>query len=289
MPWVSVIIPVYNRYTFLEQAVSSVLEQSYRDFELIIIDDGSDVAVSETAIAGCDPRVSIIRLDQNCGVAAARNAGVRVSNGHWIAFLDSDDLWHRHKLQKQLRWLDLNSEMTIMQTREIWIRNGVRVNPPRSHEKIQGDLFKQSLDRCMITPSSVILSRSLFDSSGGFNESLRACEDYDLWLRICCKHNAGLLDEYLLTRYGGHDDQLSGTVEHLDKYRVRSILQLLESAELNPVQYNQAVAVLVKKARILANGYYKRGNSELYKRYQSIVARYGTVSYQYNHISDNRD
>jgi len=281
MQQVSVIIPVYNRYTFLERAVTSVLGQSYRDFELIIVDDGSDVSISGTTIAGCDPRISIIRLDQNCGVAAARNAGVKVSKGQWIAFLDSDDLWHRHKLQKQIRWLEIYREMAIMQTREIWIRNGIRVNPPRSHEKIQGDLFKQSLDRCMITPSSVILSRSLFDSSGGFNESLRACEDYDLWLRICCRHSVGLLDEYLLTRYGGHDDQLSGTAEQLDRYRVRSMLQLLETAELDPVQYQQAAATLVKKANILANGYYKRGNSELHERYQSIVTRYGTVSYQY--------
>jgi glycosyltransferase involved in cell wall biosynthesis len=280
MPQVSVIIPVYNRYTLLERAVSSVLGQSYRDFELIIVDDGSDVSLCETAIAECDPRIRIVRLDQNCGVSAARNAGVKVSDGHWIAFLDSDDLWHRHKLQKQLRWLNLNREMAIMQTREIWIRNGVRVNPPRSHEKIQGDLFKQSLDRCMITPSSVILTRALLDSSGGFNESFRACEDYDLWLRISCRHKAGLLDEYLLTRFGGHNDQLSGTAEYLDRYRVRSILQLLETAVLDTAQYQQAVAALVKKAQILANGYYKRGNSELYERYQSIVARYSTISLQ---------
>lgn len=278
MPRVSVIIPVYNRYALLERAVSSVLCQSFRDFELIIVDDGSDISLSDSAIAKYDSRIRIIRLDQNCGVSAARNAGVKVSEGYWIAFLDSDDLWHRQKLQKQLRWLDSNREILIMQTKEIWIRNGVRVNAPKSHEKIGGDIFKQSLDRCMITPSSVILSRELFDSSGGFNESLQACEDYDLWLRICCRHQAGLLDEFLLTRYGGHDDQLSGTAEHLDRYRVRSILQILETTELAPEQYHQAVAALVKKAQILANGYNKRGNSELYERYQSIVARYSSVS-----------
>jgi glycosyltransferase involved in cell wall biosynthesis len=254
-----------------------VLCQSFRDFELIIVDDGSDVSLSDSAIAGYDPRIRIERIDQNCGVSAARNAGVGVSNGQWIAFLDSDDHWHRHKLQKQLHWLDLNREIMIMQTKEIWIRNGVRVNPPKAHKKIRGDLFAQSLDRCMITPSSVVLLRELFDASGGFNESLRACEDYDLWLRICCKHQVGLLDEFLLTRYGGHDDQLSGTAEHLDRYRVRSILQLLETTGLAPEQYNQAVTALVKKAHILANGYNKRKNSELYERYQSIVTRYSTV------------
>jgi glycosyltransferase involved in cell wall biosynthesis len=262
----------------LERAVSSVLCQSFRDFELIIVDDGSDASLSGSAIAGYDQRIRIVRFDQNCGVSAARNAGVRVSKGHWIAFLDSDDHWHRHKLQKQLRWLDSNRETMIMQTKEIWIRNGIRVNAPRSHEKIAGDIFSQSLDRCMITPSSVIMSRKLFDSSGGFNESLRACEDYDLWLRICCRYQVGLLDEFLLTRYGGHDDQLSGTAEHLDRYRVRSILQLLETTSLTEEQYHQAVAVLVKKAHILANGYIKRGNSELYERYQSIVIRYSSVS-----------
>lgn len=280
MPQVSVIIPVYNRYTLLERAVTSVVNQSFRDFELIIVDDGSDVSLTDSDIAGYDSRIRIVRFDQNCGVSAARNAGVRVSIGHWLAFLDSDDHWHRNKLLKQLRWLDSNQEVSIMQTREIWIRNGVRVNPPKSHEKIQGDLFIPSLDRCMITPSSVILSRELFESSGGFNESIRACEDYDLWLRICCKNQVGLLDELLLTRYGGHDDQLSGTAEHLDRYRVRSILQLLETTELTAEHYHQAVGVLVKKAQILANGYKKRGNSELYERYQSIVARYSTLSFK---------
>jgi glycosyltransferase involved in cell wall biosynthesis len=278
MPQVTVIIPVYNRYTLLDRAVRSVVCQSFRDFELIIVDDGSEVSLTDCAIAEYDPRIRIVRLDQNCGVSAARNAGVSVSKGHWIAFLDSDDHWHHQKLQKQLRWLDINRETSIMQTKEIWIRNGVRVNPPKSHEKIQGDIFQQSLDRCMITPSSVILSRELIDSSGGFNESLRACEDYDLWLRICCRHQVGLLDEFLLTRYGGHADQLSGTAEHLDRYRVRSILQLLETTELAQEQFYLAVTTLVKKAQILANGYNKRGNSELYERYQSIVTRYSSIS-----------
>jgi len=254
-----------------------VLCQSFRDFELIIVDDGSEISLSDSAISGYDPRIRIVRFDHNCGVSAARNAGVNVSNGQWIAFLDSDDLWHRQKLQKQLWWLDRNREIVIMQTKEIWIRNGVRVNPPKSHEKIQGDIFKQCLDRCMITPSSVILSRKLFDTSGGFNESLRACEDYDLWLRICYNHTVGLLDEFLLTRCGGHDDQLSGTAEQMDRYRVRSMLQLLETTSLAPEQYHQTVTVLVKKAQILANGYNKRGNSELYERYQSIVTRYGSI------------
>jgi glycosyltransferase involved in cell wall biosynthesis len=262
----------------LERAVSSVLCQTFQDFELIIVDDGSEISLSDSAIAGYDPRIRIIRLDQNCGVSAARNAGVKVSNGRWLAFLDSDDQWHRQKLQKQLRWLDINREIVIMQTKEIWIRNGVRVNAPKSHEKIEGDIFKQSLDRCMITPSSVIMSRELFDSSGGFNESLRACEDYDLWLRICYRYNVGLLNEFLLTRYGGHDDQLSGTAEHLDRYRVRSILQLLGTTALAPEQHHQAVSTLVKKAQILANGYNKRENRELYEQYQSIVTRYSSVS-----------
>jgi len=269
MPLVSVIIPTFNRFALLHRAVESVLKQSERDFQLVIVDDGSTDNTSQylEKLTG----VQILRLDKNYGVSKARNAGVGISNGEWIAFLDSDDFWHPDKLKIQLKWLADNPQYDIMQTNEIWIRNGVRVNPPKTHKKICGDIFNQSVERCMITPSSVIMKRSLFDLSGGFDEKMRACEDYDLWLRITCKFHAGLEPKNLLTRYGGHDDQLSSSIEALDKYRVEALKKIILSGELNKVQKKIVKDSLQKRALILANGALKRGNRKEYEYYRSVI------------------
>jgi glycosyltransferase involved in cell wall biosynthesis len=275
MPLISVIIPVYNRKDLLPRAIKSVLNQSYTDLEVIIIDDCSTDGTSDLDLGSPDKRISHYRQPIRSGVSKARNDGVLRAKGEWLAFLDSDDEWLREKLTLQTQWILAHPNVEIVQTKEIWIRNGTRVNPPQTHDKFGGDLFEASLDRCMITPSSVILSRKLFDLVGGFNESLPACEDYDLWLRICLSQRVGLIDEYLLIRYGGHADQLSSNVIILDRFRIRSILQLLEHNRLNDTQRTQAVATLVKKATLVANGYLKRGNQDLYERYISISKRFG--------------
>ena len=274
MPLVSVIIPVYNRKNLLPRALQSVLNQSHADLEIIVVDDCSSDGVSELGLLSSDKRIFFVRQPFRSGVSKARNEGVRRSRGEWVAFLDSDDEWLRQKIALQLKWFSRHPGCRIVQSKEVWIRNGSRVNPPRTHEKIEGDLFEASLDRCMITPSSVVLSRELFDQAGGFNESLPACEDYDLWLRICINHQVGLIDEHLLIRYGGHSDQLSLNVMILDRFRIRSILQLLEHNQLRNVQRTLAVETLRKKAALVANGYNKRGNQEMYERYISIVKRF---------------
>ena len=274
-PLVAVIIPTYNRAALLERAVQSVLGQTFRDFELVVVDDGSIDNTAELPVfKNPDPRLRYIRSPENRGVSAARNAGVKATTAPWLAFLDSDDEWLPEKLEKQVRWTQLHPDMPIVQTREIWIRHGRRVNPPKTHEKFEGDLFAASLERCMITPSSVMLRRTLFNQTGSFNESLPACEDYDLWLRMTCRCPVGLVDEYLLTRYGGHADQLSATVPALDRFRIQSIVNLLANDVLSADQRECARRNLIKRAQILAQGYKKHGNEEDYERYKKIIAHY---------------
>ncbi len=275
-PRVAVIIPTYNRAALLGRAVSSVLGQTFRDFELIVVDDGSTDGTADLPVFACgDPRLYLLRLPDNRGVSAARNTGVREATASWIAFLDSDDEWLPAKLSRQVEWMEKNRDFRICQTREIWIRNGVRVNPPGTHEKSGGDLFAASVERCMITPSSVMLSRELFEAVGGFDESLRACEDYDLWLRVTSRNEVGLIDEYLLKRYGGHADQLSNTVPVLDRFRVQSLARLVESGNLPECRRRRAIAGMVKRATILAAGCQKRGNDGEYGKYRKIIERYG--------------
>ncbi|MBD3418625.1 MAG: glycosyltransferase [Chitinivibrionales bacterium] len=278
MPQVSVIIPVYNRKELLKRAVASVCAQAYRNFELIVVDDASTDGIKHGELpVSSDVPLTWLSRQHHCGVSAARNAGAAASSGAWLSFLDSDDEWHPKKLARQVAWMIAHPSFRICQTREIWIRRGKRVNPPATHIKTAGNLFKQSLQRCMITPSSVLLERSLFTHVGGFNESLPACEDYDLWLRICRTQQIGLVDEYLLTRYGGHCDQLSATIPLLDRFRIRSMLDLLRARQLTPVQQAAVIKQLQRKAAIVANGYRKRGRLAESRNYCRLADKAGAI------------
>jgi glycosyltransferase involved in cell wall biosynthesis len=276
MPFISVIIPTYNRKELVGRAIDSVLKQSYRDFELIVVDDASEDGTGELPCFSGDHEIRYVQLPLHRGVAAARNIGVSMSAGEWLCFLDSDDEWHRDKLKKQVAWHEAHREFRIFQTQEIWIRGGVRVNAPKTHAKIHGHQFKENLERCMITPSSVMMEKRLFLESGGFNETLPACEDYDLWLRIASVYPVGLLQEPLLTRFGGRSDQLSSMVPVLDRFRVRGILDILKTGRLSQEQRDAARKQVVKKARILANGYHKRGKKDEYEFYQQLAREYGS-------------
>jgi glycosyltransferase involved in cell wall biosynthesis len=273
MPLISVIIPTFNRKMLLGRAVDSVLRQTMHDYELIVIDDGSTDGTRELPILA-DQRISFHRLPCNSGVSKARNFGVEKSVGEWVSFLDSDDEWFPQKLEKQIRWIMHNPLYKIVQTKEIWIRDARKVNPPLTHEKSGGDIFLASLERCMVTPSSVMLRRELFDEAGGFDETFQACEDYDLWLRIASHYPVGLVDEYLLNRYGGHSDQLSFAVMVLDKFRIRSMIKLLHWGNLTLEQSLAVRANVCKRSRIVANGFLKRGNRELYERFEFIAESY---------------
>ncbi|KMQ52093.1 glycosyl transferase, family 2 [Chitinispirillum alkaliphilum] len=271
MPRISVIIPVYNRSGFIGRAIKSVLTQDFSDFELIVVDDGSSDSTADAISSFSNLRT--LSLSENRGVSCARNRGVEISNGQWIAFLDSDDQWLPSKLREQMEWLSQNPSINILQSREIWIRNGRRVNPPRAFEKKQGDLFFESLERCSITPSSVLLKRELFDLHKGFDETLPACEDYDLWLRITIAEKVGLVQKNHLIRYGGHPDQLSSSVPCQDKFRVYAIEKILSSYNLDELKRQRAVQALQKKAAIIANGALKRGNLNDYKKYSAIAGK----------------
>jgi glycosyltransferase involved in cell wall biosynthesis len=268
---ISVIIPTHNRRTTLPRALSSVAQQHLPACETIVVDDASTDGTATLPHLTSQPHIRYVSCNEHRGVAAARNTGVAHARAEWIAFLDSDDQWHPDKLQRQVAWLHAHPQYRICQTREIWIRNGTRVNPPHTHEKRHGDIFEQSLQRCMITPSSVVMQKSLFERAGGFNEALPVCEDYDLWLRISASCPIGLVDAHLMTRYGGHTDQLSYRFAMQDRFRIRSMLDLLRSGSLTPQQRTACVRTLRRKAMIVANGSKKRGKEEEYAQYRRIA------------------
>jgi len=267
MPEISVIIPTYNRGSLVGRAIKSVLKQVYRDIELIVVDDGSlddtgDV-VAVLKDQSRDIRVTY-KKTENRGVAAARNTGIGLAGGSWLAFLDSDDLWMPDKLAKQRLFLSENPGIRLVHSDERWIRNGVRVNKPKAYRKFGGEVFIESLAVCMIGPSTVMMEKSLLDQVGGFDEAFPVCEDYDLWLRITSRWKVGLIEEELTWKFGGHDDQLSTTHVAMDYWRIRSLCKLLQSVELPAHFEGAAKKTLVEKAKILLNGYRKHGRLDLY-------------------------
>ncbi|MFW6388347.1 MAG: glycosyltransferase family 2 protein, partial [Desulfohalobiaceae bacterium] len=148
---VSVIIPTYNRGHWLPRAMYSVLEQSYSSLELIVVDDGSTDQTPSILQKIADSRFIYLR-QQNQGVAAARNLGIKKAKGEYIALLDSDDLWLLQKLQMQLEFT-LQGGWQITQTDELWFRQGVRVNPGLRQQKRAGWIFEPSLELCLVSPS----------------------------------------------------------------------------------------------------------------------------------------
>ena len=262
---VSVIIPTYNRKNLLKRALHSVNNQTFVPREIIVVDDGSSDGTKDWVLERF-PDVRYIYQD-NSGVSSARNSGIKEAIGSWIAFLDSDDEWMSNKLEQQKGVINSFQEAWLCHTNEIWIRNGVRVNQMKKHQKYGGNVFENCLDICRISPSSVLIKKEVFEMVGLFDESLKVCEDYDLWLRITAVLPVIFLDQPLIIKYGGHTDQLSRVDSGIEKYRIQSLEKILSSNSLSISQSKIAISQLIKKLKIFSNGLEKRNKYEELNNY----------------------
>jgi len=253
---ISVVIPTYNRIALVERAIDSVLKQSIKPFDIIVVDDGSDDGTSEM-IKKKYRSINLVQ-QQNSGVSAARNNGIKHAKGDWISLLDSDDEWTGKKLENQVDRLIKNPDYHFCHTNEIWIRNGVRVNQKKRHQKYGGYIFDKCLDICRISPSSTLFKKNILEHVGWFDTQLPVCEDYDLWLRITADYKILFVDEPLIIKYGGHTDQLSQSVEGIELFRIKSLENLLANTELSPQKKNLAITMIIKKLNIYLNGLIKR-------------------------------
>ena len=251
---ITVIIPTFNRKNWIEKSLQSVLCQTVKPREIIIVDDGSDDGTNN--ILTHYPQVTLIQHSKNKGVSQARNTGVANSKTDWIAFLDSDDEWKKDKLEKQIDYQNAYPFFSILQSEEAWIKHGKPFKKQDYHHKKEGFIFTQSLDRCMVTNSSVLLKKELFIEFGGFDPNLRLCEDYDLWLKISRSFPIGLCPHEGLIRYAGHE-QLSATPA-LDQYRLKT-LSFLYKPEKNEELKRLIQQCFEKKFDIYQKGAKKRG------------------------------
>lgn len=257
----SVIIPTYNRKHLLKRSIESVIKQSFNDFELIVVDDGSSDGTSDFVRENY-PKVILIEQD-NHGVSHARNRGIERSSGEWICFLDSDDEWLAHKLEKQFQFINEHKGLRLIHGEERWVRNGVRVNQKLVHKKGGGDQFCRSVDLCIISPSTVCIHHTVLNEFNGFREDFAVCEDYDLWLKITAKYPVGFIEDELIIKYGGHDDQLSSSMHAMDYYRVLSLIELLEETYLECDKKNYALSSIDKRVAVLEKGALKHHNKAL--------------------------
>ena len=269
---ISVVIPTYNRRDLLKRALVSVFSQSLLPTEVIVIDDGSTDG-TELMIAKEFPLVRYFR-QENAGVSSARNLGIDLAKGDWLAFLDADDEWLPDKLKQQCKALLANSESKICHTEEMWIRNGIRVNPAKKYTKPGGWIFNDCLLLCAISPSTAMIHRSVFEDVGVFDTDFPVCEDYDLWLRITANYPVLLIAEPQIKKYGGHDDQLSQKYWGMDRFRIKALQKIIDSGQLSQENQQSAISLLLTKAQIYLDGAIKREKTEEAEDYRQLIGRY---------------
>jgi len=257
---VTVVVPTYQRSEFVLRALESVFRQTRLPQEVVMVDDGSTDGSAEL-VEQRFPQVRVIR-QENRGVSAARNAGIRQARGEWIALLDSDDQWAPTKLERQIEALD-GGAYRVCHCDEIWIRHGRRVNPRQRHAKPGGWIYRQCLPLCAMSPSAILIHRSVLAEVGLFDETLPVCEDYDLWLRIAARYPVLYVDELLVTKYGGHSDQLSTSLWGMDRFRVQALQKAWRLLALSRHDRVATLEMLVEKLEILLSGACKRDRTDL--------------------------
>ena len=275
---ISVVIPTLNRINTLQRALDSVINQTYKPAEIIVVDNGSSDGTLKF-LREQYPKITIL-TENKLGVSSARNKGIKKSINQWIALLDSDDAWHPRKLEIQTSMLDSAlKEYNLIHTDEVWFRNNKHINQMKKHKKQGGYIFERCLSLCCISPSSVLFKKNILDKFGLFDESLPVCEDYDMWLKICSSEEVLFAQDKLTYKYGGHKDQLSKSYWGMDRFRIKSIENIIKNFDLTYKQKKQAKKELIKKLKIIINGAFKRNNLSIVNEFSTKLEYWDKVNF----------
>ena len=202
-PTVSVIIPTYNRAHLIGRAIKSILNQTYQDFELIVVDDCSFDNTEEVVKSFKDERIRYIKHDENRGADAARNTGIKVARGEYIAFQDSDDEWLPEKLEKQMKAFETAPpEVGVVYTGFLRIENDKKIYIPSSWVKHkEGNIHNELLKGNFITTQSIVVRKKCFEKTGMFDERLPRLQDWELVIRLSKYYDFKCVDEPLMISY----------------------------------------------------------------------------------------
>ena len=275
---ISVVIPTLDRINTLQRALDSVINQTYKPAEIIVVDNGSSDGTLKF-LREQYPKITIL-TENKIGVSSARNKGIKKSINQWIALLDSDDAWHPRKLEIQTSMLDSAlKEYNLIHTDEVWFRNNKHINQMKKHKKQGGYIFERCLSLCCISPSSVLFKKNILDKVGLFDESLPVCEDYDMWLKICSSEEVLFAQDKLTYKYGGHKDQLSKSYWGMDRFRIKSIENIIKNFDLTYKQKKQAKKELIKKLKIIINGAFKRNNLSIVNEFSTKLEYWDKVNF----------
>ena len=275
---ITVVIPTLNRINTLQRALDSVINQTYKPAEIIVVDNGSSDGTLKF-LREQYPKITIL-TENKIGVSSARNKGIKKSINQWIALLDSDDAWHPRKLEIQTSMLDSAlKEYNLIHTDEVWFRNNKHINQMKKHKKQGGYIFERCLSLCCISPSSVLFKKNILDKVGLFDESLPVCEDYDMWLKICSSEEVLFAQDKLTYKYGGHKDQLSKSYWGMDRFRIKSIENIIKNFDLTYKQKKQAKKELIKKLKIIINGAFKRNNLSIVNKFSTKLEYWDKINF----------
>lgn len=257
---VSIITPVYNGQDFLDRCIKSVLAQTYENWELLLIDDGSSdnsVQIIENYLE--DNRIKLLRNESNSGIPTTRNKGIENSTGEFIALLDQDDEWLPHKLEKQVsRFLEIDDSFGLIYSNvEVRTDQGILSDQKKEIEpeaSIQSNL-ELMLSRNLITSPTAMVKRKALEEVGLFDESIRwGGDDYDLWIRIAHKFKFDYIDEVLCIRH-----------EHQQNYSADKKRMMLKTIELGEKYVEQFGLEPSLSRKLKSNHYYRYGIESIKK------------------------
>lgn len=278
-PFFSIIIPTFNRKHFLKIAVESVIYQTFQDYELIIVDDGSSDTTVSLFKNISNKKIKYI-IQEHKGVSCARNRGIKEAKGEFICFLDSDDRFRSLKLEITYQYINKYPQFKVFHTEELWYNKGQILPQKKYHKKPEGWVFKDALRICCISMSTVAIHYSVFEDIGGFDENMPVCEDYEFWLKVTAKYQVKLIPKILTIKEGGHPDQQSKKYPAMDIFRIYAISKLLENKVLNYQQYKLALEEFKKKTEIYMKGALKRGKYAEVNELKKLIKKWSNYVYK---------
>lgn len=273
---VSVVIPTHNRADLLPRAIDSVLNQTYSNFEIIVVSDGSTDNTEEVvkSYSDKDSRIRFIGYSPARGGNIARNTGIVAAKGEYVAFLDDDDEWMPAKLEKQINVMESDNRIGLVYTgvNIIYVNEGLRYS---FIGESKGDLSKEILlDNHIGTTSTVMVRKMILEETGAFDEKLKALQDFELWIRVCQKCLIGLVPEELINYYNytGTNQVSSSTQKYIDAF---SYINTKHKSLLNELTTNQMSIKKMNECMLLANKAMRNGDSKLTRKYCVQALKYG--------------